>query len=266
MRKIFYLIPLFLLLIGCSSDEDEVKYCWNFQIMVKTTIYDGDEKTSSSSVFTDKTICDLTEKEANKVKTDIYNIETGNKDGYDVQIVTEVINMTKIDGYEMSLEKEKKSISNFISANKISVISQSDFISMGCVTDINKNQYVHLASGVYMQIIDKGTSGEDNGIKSGSKVSVAFSEYDIMSQKEILLNEKSVFIYNETSYSKSGTFVSGKMLDMYGSSVPAAWIAVLDYIYDGAHVKLIVPSKMGHKNAVIGVTPYLYELKLSILK
>ena len=47
----------------------------------------------------------------------------------------------------------------------------------------------------------------------------------------------------------------------YGSSVPAGWLVALTYVRDGAHVKLIVPSKMGHQNAQRQVYPYYYDIQ-----
>lgn len=84
-----------LLLASCSKDDDrdETKYCWNFQIRVMTTIYNGSEK--KSSVTVNETICDLTEAEANEMKEKIYNVSEGSKGGYRVKIVTEVIGISK---------------------------------------------------------------------------------------------------------------------------------------------------------------------------
>lgn len=95
MKKILFLLPFLILLLGCSKDDDtdEAKYCWNFQIRVMTTIYSGTEKTSS--VVTNETICDLTEAEANEMKEKIYNVSEGSKGGYRVKIVTKVIGLSK---------------------------------------------------------------------------------------------------------------------------------------------------------------------------
>lgn len=258
MKKLLLFLQLIILLAGCSKDD--IKYCWNFQIKVTTTIYSGSEKTSS--VFTNKKLCNLTESEANKIKEDIYNIKDKYENGYKVRVVTEVINMKKIDGYGMQIEKEKEIISDYIDENKISVISQSDFISSGYITDINKNQYVHLSSGAYMQIIDRGDIQDNNKIKNGKTIIASFSEYNIYSNEITLSNELSPFVYNETSYSISGQFVSGKMMEMYGSSVPAGFLVPLEYIYNGANIKLIIPSKLGHQKAIRDVIPYFYEMKI----
>ena len=48
---------------------------------------------------------------------------------------------------------------------------------------------------------------------------------------------------------------------MYGTSVPAGWLMALQYVKDGAHVKLIVPSKSGHSIAQQKVYPYFYDIR-----
>mgnify|MGYP000349755906 CR=1 FL=1 len=55
-------------------------------------------------------------------------------------------------------------------------------------------------------------------------------------------------------------FTQGYMLIYHGSSVPAGWLVALNYIRNGAHVKLIVPSKMGQSDAMRDVHPYYYDL------
>ena len=58
--------------------------------------------------------------------------------------------------YAEMLEDEKDAIKAFIRDSSITVISQTEFYRNDSTTDVNKNEYVQLASGVYMQIIDKG--------------------------------------------------------------------------------------------------------------
>ncbi len=70
------------------------------------------------------------------------------------------------------------------------------------------------------------------------------------------------FRYAVTSSSIAGTFLQGYMLIYHGSSVPAGWLVPLNYIRDMAHVKLIVPSKMGHQtDAMQYVYPYFYDIR-----
>jgi len=42
--------------------------------------------------------------------------------------------------------------------------------------------------------------------------------------------------------------------------VPAGWLVALKYVRDRAHVKLIVPSKMGQQQAMERVYPCYYDI------
>ena len=48
------------------------------------------------------------------------------------------------------------------------------------------------------------------------------------------------------------------------TAVPAGWLVPWDYIYNKAHVKLIVPSDMGTQNAMSSVVPYYYDIRYQI--
>ena len=60
--------------------------------------------------------------------------------------------------YAEMLEEEKDAIKAFIKDSSIVVISQSEFYAQDSTTDVSRNEYVQLASGVYMQIVDKGST------------------------------------------------------------------------------------------------------------
>ena len=62
--------------------------------------------------------------------------------------------------YAEMLEEEKEAIKAFIKDNNIKVISQTEFYRNDSITDTLKNEYVQLASGVYMQIRDKGSKNQ----------------------------------------------------------------------------------------------------------
>ena len=173
--------------------------------------------------------------------------------------------------YAEMLEEEKDAIKAFIKDSSIVVISQSEFYAQDSTTDVSRNEYVQLASGVYMQIVDKGSTNPADTIKPNDLILVRFMEYGLMEQAVTLsnLNEPTVvdeFRYTVTSSSIAGLFTQGYMLMAYSSSaVPAGWLVALSYIRDGAHVRLIVPSKMGHTSAMQQVYPYYYDLhKLQI--
>lgn len=177
--------------------------------------------------------------------------------------------------YAEMLEEEKDAIKAFVKDSSIVVISQSEFYAQDSTTDVGRNEYVQLASGVYMQIVDKGSTNPADTIKPNDLVLVRFEERgliaDAYGNKSYLSNLNSPtivdeFRYTVTSSSIAGIFTEGYMLRSYQSSaVPVGWLVALSYVRDGAHVKLIVPSKMGHQSAMQQVYPYYYDLhKLQI--
>ena len=42
--------------------------------------------------------------------------------------------------------------------------------------------------------------------------------------------------------------------------IPSGWLIALPYLRNNAHVRLIVPSKMGHTTAQQYVNPYFYDI------
>jgi hypothetical protein len=170
--------------------------------------------------------------------------------------------------YAEMLDDEKDAIKAFIKDSNIVVISQSEFYARDSTTDVSKNEYVQLASGVYMQIVDKGSSNPADTIKPNDVILVRFEERGLMAVDGVKsylsnLNDPTLvdeFKYTVTSSSIAGIFTKGYMYLSYGTSVPAGWLVTLSYVRDGAHVKLIVPSKMGQKKAMQQVYPYYYDI------
>ncbi|WP_276867683.1 DUF4827 domain-containing protein [Bacteroides heparinolyticus] len=170
--------------------------------------------------------------------------------------------------YAEMLEDEKNAIKAFIKDSNIVVISQSEFYAQDSMTDVSKNEYVQLASGVYMQIVDKGSANPADSIKPNDLVLVRFEEHGLIAVDGVKsylsnLNEPTIvdeFRYTVTSSSIAGLFLRGYMRASYGTSVPAGWLVALSYVRDGAHVKLIVPSKMGQQKAMQQVYPYFYDI------
>lgn len=169
--------------------------------------------------------------------------------------------------YAEMLEEEDDAIAAFIRDNDIQVISQTEFFNNDSTTDVSKNEYVQLSSGVYMQIVDKGSDNLADTVKNKDEILVRFMEYSILDKDTSLSNLNAVetvdaFRYTVTSSSIAGIFMKGGfMYSYYGSSVPAGWLVPLPYVRDMAHVKLIVPSKMGHSTAMQYVYPYFYDIK-----
>ena len=168
--------------------------------------------------------------------------------------------------YADMLDDEKAAISSFIKDHDIKVITQSEFYANDSTTDLSKNEYVHLVNGVYMQIVDKGSTNAEDTVRRNDKILVRFMEYSIMAADTTLSNLNNPEVVDEFNYTTSGSslsgiFTQGYMYSVYGSSVPAGWLVPLPYIRSMGHVKLIVPSKMGHSTASRDVSPYFYDIR-----
>lgn len=166
--------------------------------------------------------------------------------------------------YAEMLEEEDDAIERFIRNNDIKVISQSEFYAKDSMTD--ENEYVQLASGVYMNIVSKGVEDKTDTVKNNDEILVRFLEYNVLNEDTTLSNitEPRIvdsFRYTVTSTSIAGTFLEGYMLTYYGTAVPAGWLVPLAYVRNKAHVRLIVPSKMGHNTAMQSVIPYYYDIQ-----
>lgn len=172
--------------------------------------------------------------------------------------------------YAEKMEEEDEAIEAFIRDSSITVISQSEFYANDSVTDVSKNEYVQLASGVFMQIVDKGSENLADTIRPNEVVLVRFSEYSLFDKAITVSNLETPYMVDEfrytvTSSSIAGIFSTANVGAMYyyysSTTVPAGWLAALAYVRDGAHVKLIVPHKMGHDVALSNVYPYFYDLR-----
>ncbi|NDV81176.1 DUF4827 domain-containing protein [Bacteroides sp. 51] len=168
--------------------------------------------------------------------------------------------------YAEMLEEEKDAINNFIKTNKIKVISASEFEKNDNKTNVDENEYVQFSNGVYMQIVNYGT-GKDS-IKSRDVITVRFVEYDILTEDTTLTNYAwptwlDVFDYTISGTTAYGQFRQGGLMyyNYQSSQVPEGWLVPLQYIKSGAEVKLIVPSKVGHTNAMQYVYPFYYHLR-----
>ncbi len=162
---------------------------------------------------------------------------------------------------------ETKAIKAFIQKNNIKVISTETFLKD---TVTAENEYVKFDDGIYLHIDNKG----GKKTKSNDIILTRFLEIDIASGDSTLSNyydNTSVdqFRYTKNSYTTYGQFFAEQsqtayMLSAYGSAVPAGWLLPLQYVGDGAKVKVIVPSEKGHSTAQQYVTPYFYEIQYTI--
>lgn len=175
--------------------------------------------------------------------------------------------------YAEMLEDEDNAIEAFIRDSNITVITQSQFYAQDSTTDPAKNEFVQLASGVYMQILDKGVEDKSDTVKNNDIILVRFSEYDMLNKYTSYSNLDIVYMVDEfryvvTSSSIAGIFTGGNYMYSTSSSVntavPAGWLVPLEYVRNKAHIKLIVPSKMGGNVGMQNVIPYYYDIKYQI--
>ena len=183
--------------------------------------------------------------------------------------------------YAESLEDERKAIQKFIEEHNIKTISQEEFEED---TITGENVYVTLTDGIYMNIVDRGSENSSDTIKSGQNVVVRFTEYDIIERHitdasnygnpiEALNDYPDMFRFEQDGTTLYGEFITGElgvghnMVSAYQStSVPAGWLLPLKYIRNNAHIRLIVPSKMGHLTGQQMVHPYFYDLRKILLE
>ena len=157
-----------------------------------------------------------------------------------------------------------------------------------------KNQYVAFSNGIYMQVVQRyGTPRAASEpypnleaalpFETGNLILTRFKEVDILTGEPTSVsnvdnqyyppmnNYPTGFRYTIDGTSIYGQFIQEPGLDseyywdvtiggQYGTSVPAGWLMALQYIKDGAHVRLIVPSKSGHSYAQQKVYPYFYDI------
>ena len=130
-----------------------------------------------------------------------------------------------------------------------------------------------------MQIVDKGIvtdKPENDSIKNNNIVAVRFVEHDIKANDTTCFNVvlpgfenypnyytyPDVFRYVDNGTSVAGVFTEGAMYAKYGTTdVPPGWLLALKYVTNYAHVRMIVPSKMGHQSANQYVNPYFYDIR-----
>lgn len=197
--------------------------------------------------------------------------------------------------YAEMLEDEKNAVNKFIKDSAIHVISQEEFEKQDSTTAVKGvngaqyDEYVAFSNGIYMQVVKRGIKlGEDATAEeivaaekdvfvNNDMICVRYLEKEVATGEitsfNVFLEEwanasdiyasPAVFRYvlNELSSYSAGTFVELNFLWVYGTAVPQGWLLALPYIRNGAHVRLIVPSKMGHQQAQQDVLPFYYDIQ-----
>lgn len=191
-----------------------------------------------------------------------------------LMVVLTVVACNDYETYGELKERERDAIDQFIADSDFVIISEAQFHSQGDLT-LGTKQFVILdKSGVYMQIINAGC-GE--AIKDGESMNILcrFYEQSILDTAKLYNNAYYIFDVDVMSVTRTGStytanFTEGLMFSTYGSTVPEAWLAPLQYIKLGrltkpedekAHVRLIVPHSQGTtNNAKANVRPYFYDI------
>ena len=197
--------------------------------------------------------------------------------------------------YAEMLEDEKNAVNKFIKDNDIRVISLEEFerdtITASKEAGNGYDEYVAFSNGVYMQIVDCGGKEDKNGVEVINEVDTFANNNVICArylEKNIASNELTCFnvvlpeYINASDYYRSpltfryvqntstvyGIVLSGSLdYDLlwnskgYGTAIPSGWLIALPYLRNNAHVRLIVPSKMGHTTAQQYVNPYFYDIR-----
>ena len=188
--------------------------------------------------------------------------------------------------YAEMLEEERDAVNDYIKKYGIKVISVEEF-EKDTITDLSSNEYVGFSNGVYLQIVKRydttayASYDDAPPFENNNLILTRCVEVDIMSNDttyastvcnpiQALNLYPDGFRYTDNGYSIYGLFVSEPglayyygygMAGMYDSSVPSGWLMALQYVRDGAHVRLIVPSKSGHTTAQQYVNPYFYDIR-----
>lgn len=182
--------------------------------------------------------------------------------------------------YAEMLEDERNAVSKFIREQGIQVISQDEFERNGNVTDLERNEYVSLSDGVYMQIVDAGSEDPEDAFVNNDEICVRFVEQDLLNDGavtcfNIYLEEyadanqyyidPAVFRYTLSANYAYGTFIqlayAWSVAHSSSTEVPSGWLLALPFVGNNAHVRLIVPSSMGISEAQSTVTPYYYDIQ-----
>lgn len=91
--------------------------------------------------------------------------------------------------YAEMLEDEKNAVNKFIKDKGIRIISQDEFEKNDTVTNLERNEYVALSDGVYMQIVDRGSAeNKTDTFANNNEICVRYIEEDIMTRDTTCFN------------------------------------------------------------------------------
>lgn len=187
--------------------------------------------------------------------------------------------------YAEMLEDEKNAVNKFISDSAIHIISQEVFEKQDSTTAVkgvngaSYDEFVAFSNGVYMQIVDRGVEDEADVFADNDIICVRYLEKNVATREltsfNVFLEEYALpqyyvnpavfrYVNNESTYVAAGTFLEMDYLwesNYQSTVVPQGWLLALPYLRNNAHIRLIIPSKMGHNTAQQYVTPYYYDIR-----
>lgn len=157
----------------------------------------------------------------------------------------------KTKSYTQLLKANNKAIDRLISENRFEILSDFPKDSIFAA-----NEFVKLESGVYLNIMDKGS--ERRAELGKTVVYARFKVRGLIAPDTALVNTL------DEPYGQVAEFTYGNysFTDVY--SIEYAYIGegvgeILQYVGDGAHVKLIVPFKVGSQTDQSSGQPRYFE-------
>lgn len=183
--------------------------------------------------------------------------------------------------YAEMLEDEKDAVNQFIKDNGFKIISKEEFeqdtITLSKENGDSYDEFVAFSNGVYLQIVDRGSTAKVDTFANNDYICARYVEQNIATRDTTCFNvflpafadmtqfyqEPAVFRYVVESTNIYGVFIA---MDYcwaitYGTTaVPSGWLLALPYVRNNAHVRMIIPSKMGHSGSSQNVIPFFYDI------
>lgn len=154
--------------------------------------------------------------------------------------------------YSKARKSEKKLIQSYVDREDLNILSEEpDYFSWGkkdfyALTNLDDNCYFHLT---------KPGDTTQAAVISGNECLIRYKKYTLEENPDTI----STWNTNELTYPISIIYPN--------TAAPScqAWAyAIMHMKYSGAECKLVCPSTVGFTADNSSVTPYIYELKLTI--
>ncbi len=155
--------------------------------------------------------------------------------------------------YADRLRDEIKIIDNFIAKNGIIVL---DKIPQDTIFKTNEF-YKDPATGVYIQIIDKGNSSVKAEL--GEEIYIRYDGYKIISSENDSVTHSSMQATSPSTLIYRGPVTLSNKDALYSSTTPA-WVVPLSFIGHLGRVKMIVPFNMGAQAERLNYHTTYYDL------